>query len=121
MSGVKSGLLDLVVSQNDYDTKLFENKTGTRGYRITLVEPSRNRNAIGSGIQLIYRDKNLQGPLREVQAGAGYWFQNNFTPIMKAIDEVEVEKLRVIWFDGKIEEIEVVEGQKDYISSYEQR
>ncbi|GAA5522595.1 FG-GAP-like repeat-containing protein [Aliifodinibius salicampi] len=117
----KDGKVDLAVSQNGYDTKLYENKTESRGYRITLVGPSRNRNAIGSGIQLIYKDKNSKGPLREVQAGVGYWSQNSFTQIIGADNEAKVEKIRVIWFDGKTEELEVVEGQKDYILPYEEK
>lgn len=110
------GKVDLAVSQNNYDTKLYVNQADNRGYRITLEGPSWNKNGIGSSIRLWYEEEQLQAPLREVQAGSGYWSQNSFTHILGA--EAEVEQIEVNWFDGTHQVVEVTENKKDYLISY---
>lgn len=115
----EDGRVDLAVSQNSYQTKLYQNQTQEQGYRINLIGPSSNRNGIGSGIRLIYKDKTLQGPLREVQAGSGYWSQNSFTQVMGA--GAEVESIEVRWFDGSRQIVDVQDGKMEYVISYPEK
>lgn len=110
------GKVDLAVSQNNFETKLYVNQTERRGYRITLEGPPENKDAIGSAIRLIYGGGQSEAPLREVQAGSGYWSQNSFTQVLGA--EAEVEQIEVVWFDGRRQTIETTEGKKDYVISH---
>src|SRR5699024_11186769 len=65
------GRVDLVITQNGNRTKLYKNQTDKRGFRIRLVGPADNRNAIGSSIRLVYED-GQKGSVRTIQAGSGY-------------------------------------------------
>lgn len=112
----RDGKVDLAVSQNSFETKLYVNQTEQRGFRITLAGPPENRDAIGSAIRLIYKGEQSEGPLREVQAGSGYWSQNSFTQILGA--EEEVAHIEVVWFDGRRQTIQVTGDKKDYVISH---
>ncbi|MDR8393430.1 FG-GAP-like repeat-containing protein [Aliifodinibius sp. S!AR15-10] len=111
----KDGRVDLAVSQNDYNTKLYLNRTESRGYRITLRGPAVNTDAIGSSIRLVYEDQSA-GPVREIQAGSGYWSQNSFTQVMGAGSDVS--QIQVNWFDGRQQTVEIEKGKMDYVISY---
>ncbi len=111
----KDGRVDMAVSQNNYNTKLYLNRTERSGFRITLNGPDLNRDAIGSSVRLVYEDQSL-GPLREIQAGSGYWSQNSFTQVMGAAGDVA--KIQVTWFDGRKQTVEVEDGKKEYQISF---
>jgi len=68
------GRLDLVVSQNAAETRLFLNRGATPGLRVRLQGPPGNPDGIGAQVRLVYG--NRMGPVREVHAGSGYWSQN---------------------------------------------
>jgi hypothetical protein len=68
------GRLDLVVSQNAAATRLFHNRGAKPGLRVRLRGPALNPDAIGAQIRLVYGDR--MGPVREIQAGSGYWSEN---------------------------------------------
>jgi hypothetical protein len=68
------GRLDLAVSQNAAATRLFHNRTAKPGLRVRVQGPPGNADAIGAQIRIVYGDR--MGPVREVQAGSGYWSQN---------------------------------------------
>ncbi|MDZ7694925.1 MAG: FG-GAP-like repeat-containing protein [Balneolaceae bacterium] len=111
----KDGKVDMAVSQNNYHTKLYLNKVDNAGLRIILEGPPSNQDAIGSGIRLIYEDQSA-GPLREIQAGSGYWSQNSFTQVLgmnKQVSEIEVH-----WFDGKRQSVNAEQGKVEYVISY---
>jgi hypothetical protein len=100
------GKVDLVVSQNNAETKLYVNRTEKSGYSITLSGPAGNRNGIGSAIRLVYSDGE-KGPVREVQSGSGYWSQNSFTQVMGVKEGKEVSGIEVRWFDGHLQTVNV--------------
>lgn len=91
------GRTDLAVSQNGDATKLYENKTEKPGLMIQLSGPPENRNAIGSAIRIVY-ENGERGPLREIQAGSGYWSQNGFIQVMGYSDPPKAVAVR--WHDG---------------------
>ncbi|HTI65563.1 MAG TPA: FG-GAP-like repeat-containing protein, partial [Gemmatimonadaceae bacterium] len=68
------GRLDLVVSQNAAATRLFHNRGAKPGLRVRLEGPRSNPDAIGAQVRIVYGDK--LGPVREIQAGSGYWSEN---------------------------------------------
>jgi hypothetical protein len=65
------GRVDLAVSQNGNQTKLFRNTQAAPGLRVRLVGAVSNPDAIGATIRLVYGDR--MGPAREVHGGSGYW------------------------------------------------
>lgn len=75
----KDGRADLAVGQNAAATLLFHNREAKPGLRIRLKAPGPNHDAIGAQVRL--RFGTSWGPVREVQAGAGYWSQNSAVQI----------------------------------------
>ena len=73
------GRLDLAVSQNGAATKLYHNVGAKPGLRVRVAGPASNPDGVGVQLRLMYGDK--LGPVREVQAGAGYWSQNGATQV----------------------------------------
>lgn len=113
----RDGKVDLAVSQNNAETKLYVNRTDKSGYRIELKGPAQNRNGIGSSIRLVYSDGE-KGPVREVQSGSGYWSQNSFTQVLGIQHGKEVRSIEVKWQDGTRQTVTVKEGLKEYQISY---
>ncbi len=68
------GRLDLVVSQNGAATRLFRNRAAAPGLRVRVVGPAANPDAVGAQVRVVYGE--MTGPVREIQAGSGYWAQN---------------------------------------------
>ncbi|MEO6487104.1 MAG: VCBS repeat-containing protein, partial [Thermoanaerobaculia bacterium] len=74
------GRVDLAVSQNGAETRLFRNATANRGVRVRVVGPPGNPTGVGTQMRLLFGER--RGPVREIQAGSGYWSQNGATQIM---------------------------------------
>lgn len=111
----RDGRVDLAVSQNAAVVKLYLNQTKKRGYRIRLIGPDGNKNAIGSSIRMIYNDGS-KGPRRVIQAGSGYGSQNSFTEVMGyARDAKQIE---VTWFDGRIQKVDCTVPNHTYTINY---
>jgi hypothetical protein len=68
------GRLDLVVSQNAAATRLLHNQSAKAGLRVRVRGPASNPDAVGAQVRVVYGQK--LGPVREIQAGSGYWSQN---------------------------------------------
>lgn len=111
----KDGKIDLAVSQNGAETKLFLNNTANQGYRVKLQGPESNRDGVGSALRLVY-ENGEKGPLREIQSGNGYWSQNSFTQILGAKEEVD--QVEVFWFNGTVQTVDVQTENFDYVISY---
>ncbi len=105
------GKTDLAVSQNGAPTKLFRNQTEKRGITIQLRGDDSNTLAIGSGVRLVYADGS-KGPLREIQAGSGYWSQNSAIQVLGY--QQNVEAIEVQWYDGSTRQIPFVSGKMNY-------
>jgi hypothetical protein len=75
----RDGRLDLAVSQNAAATRLFHNRMAKPGLRVRLRGVGANPDAIGAQVRLVYASG--MGPVREVQAGAGYLSQNAATQV----------------------------------------
>ena len=68
------GRLDLAVSQNGAATRLFHNRGAKPGLRVRVQGPPANPDAVGAQVRIVYQGG--MGPVREIQAGSGYWSQN---------------------------------------------
>jgi len=94
----RDGRLDLAISQNGAETKLYENLRAKRGLIVQLVGRPGNPAAIGARIRIRYAG-NRYGPAREVQAGSGYWSMNSPVQVM-GLDGVP-DAVWVRWPGGK--------------------
>jgi hypothetical protein len=92
------GRVDLAVTQNGAQTKLYRNLTAKPGLRVRLQGPSANPRGIGAAIRLMSPQK--AGPTREIHAGSGYWSQDNAVQVLAA--EKSPSQLWVRWPGGKV-------------------
>ena len=74
------GRVDLVVTQNRQTTRLYRNTRAKAGLRVQLNAGASNPTGVGAAFRLLYGEK--LGPLREVQAGSGYWSQNSVVQVL---------------------------------------
>lgn len=91
------GRIDLAVSQNGAQTKLFHNTGGKPGLRVRLKGAKDNINGIGSALRVI--GNNYSGPLREIQSASGYLSQNGITQII--YPKGNNCQLQIRWYNGK--------------------
>jgi hypothetical protein len=93
----QDGRLDLAVSQNGAATRLFENTGAKPGLRVRLKGPPGNPWGIGARIRL--QSKAGSGPVRELQAGSGYWSQDSLVAVLGCA--TYPEQVEVIWPGGR--------------------
>jgi hypothetical protein len=93
----KDGRVDLVVTQNGAETKIFRNLGARPGLRVKLRGPPGNPDGIGSQVRLRFGKR--PGPVREIHAGSGYWSQNSVTQVL-GTPETPTE-IQVRWPGGR--------------------
>jgi hypothetical protein len=76
----QDGRVDLVVTQNGAETKLYKNVGARPGLRMRLRGPGSNATAVGAAMRLVYGPR--RGPVREVHAGSGYWSQDGAVQVL---------------------------------------
>ncbi|MBK7997769.1 MAG: VCBS repeat-containing protein [Verrucomicrobia bacterium] len=76
----RDGRMDLAVSQNGAETKLYRNTTAKPGLRVRLVGLPGNRDAVGAVVR--GEVGGVPGPAFEVHSGAGYWSQDSSTQVL---------------------------------------
>ena len=103
------GRLDLAVSQNGAATRLLHNRGATPGVRTRLVGPPGNPSAIGAQLRLRYGDRG--GPVREIQAGSGYWSQNGAVQVLGRAGQPTA--LWVRWPGGREQTVPLVREQEE--------
>ena len=74
------GRVDLVVTQNGNQTRLFHNVGAKPGLRVRLLGPQGNPHGLGAVIRLDYGGR--LGPAREVHGGSGYWSQDGAVQVL---------------------------------------
>jgi len=103
------GRLDLAVSQNGAATRLFHNVGATPGLRVRVIGPPGNPTDIGTQLRLRYGES--AGPVREIQAGSGYWSQNGAVQVLGRASEPTA--LWVRWPGGREETLPLGRGQRE--------
>ena len=78
------GRVDLVVSQNGTETKLYRNISASPGIRLGETVLA------GSRVRVKYSDGSF-GPVREIQTGSGYWSQNGRPVIPNGGEDATLE------------------------------
>jgi enediyne biosynthesis protein E4 len=92
------GRVDLVVAQHNHPTRLFHNLRGKPGLRVRLVAGPENSTGVGAALRL--KANSQWGPVREVQAGSGYWSQNSAVQVL-GLAGVPTE-IQVRWPGGSV-------------------
>jgi len=103
------GRLDLAVSQNGAPTRLFHNTGATPGLRVRVVGPPGNPTGVGTQLRLRYGD--AAGPVREIQAGSGYWSENGAVQVLGRAREPTALWLR--WPGGVEATFPLARGQRE--------
>jgi hypothetical protein len=109
------GRLDLVVSQNGGPTRLFRNHGAAPGLRVRLVGPADNPDGIGAQIRVLYGER--LGPVREIQAGSGYWSQNGAVQVFGLSGQPTAVWVR--WPGGTESRVQVSAGAREVIARRE--
>lgn len=105
------GRVDLVVTQNGSETKLYHNVGARPGVRVRLVGPAGNPSGIGAVLGLVYGER--RGPVREVQAGSGYWSVNGAVQVLGSWGEPLAVWVR--WPGGGEQTVSLQPRQRDVI------
>ena len=97
------GRVDLAVTQNNEETRLFHNLHARAGLRVKLAGPSGNPDGIGAMVRLGFGSK--LGSAREIQAGCGFWSQNSSVQVLGTPESPTSVQVR--WPGGKVTRSEV--------------
>jgi enediyne biosynthesis protein E4 len=89
------GRIDLVVSQNGAETKLYHNEHARPGVRVRLEGGSANPHAIGAVLRLVY--DGSRGPAREVHGGSGYWSEDGAIQVLGVEEGKRPTAVSVRW------------------------
>jgi hypothetical protein len=103
------GRVDLVVSQNGAETRLYRNAAASPGLRVRLAGPPGNPAGVGALIRLVSGQRT--GPAREIHAGSGYWSQDSSVQVLAA--PPARAQLRVRWPGGREVSTDLPAGVKE--------
>jgi hypothetical protein len=103
------GRIDLVVSQNAAETRLFRNRTAKPGLRVRLKGPAGN--PFGYGAQLRVKRGEQWGPVREIHGGAGYRSQDSPVQVLALSDDAR--QIWVHWPGGKTATVDIPAGSTE--------
>jgi hypothetical protein len=91
------GRVDLVVSQNGAETKLYQNVLGKPGLRVRLNGSPGNPDGVGATLRLMFGSR--MGAAREIHSGSGYWSQDSVVQVMGCPEPTT--QIWVRWPGGK--------------------
>lgn len=92
------GRMDLAVTQNGAETRLYRNQRADPGLRVRLKGPPGNPDAIGAQLRL--KTGTTSGPAIEIQGGSGYWSQNSSVAVLPAVKSAS--SIEATWPGGRI-------------------
>jgi hypothetical protein len=103
------GRVDLAVSQNGAETKLYQNVLGKPGLRVRLNGPPGNPDGVGATLRLVFGGR--YGAAREIHGGSGYWSQDSVVQVM-GCPEPPTE-IWVRWPGGKTTTSPIPKGARE--------
>ena len=103
------GRVDLVLTQNGAETKLYHNVGAKPGLRVRLEGPAGNPAGIGAQVRLICGQQ--AGPVREIHAGSGYWSQDSTVQVLGTLQPPT--QIWVRWPGGKSTTTALPRGAKE--------
>ncbi len=111
------GRTDLVITQNDDQTRLFHNVNGKPGLRVRLQGPAANPLGIGAVLRLKFGDQF--GPAREIHGGSGYWSQDGMVQVMSGPGTPT--QIWVRWPGGATSNSDLPAGAKEVVVDFNGR
>jgi hypothetical protein len=105
------GRLDLAISQNGAATRLFHNTGAKPGLRVRVQGDALNPDGVGAQLRLVYGTR--MGPVREIEAGSGYWSQNGAVQVFGMQGTPTAVWIR--WPGGSISQVPVPPGAKEVV------
>ena len=103
------GRVDLAVSQNAAETRLYRNTAARPGLRVRLEGSARNSAGIGAVLRLITGGR--PGPAREIHAGSGYWSQDSAVQVMGSVNPPDALWIR--WPGGRTNQVAIPAGARE--------
>jgi hypothetical protein len=103
------GRVDLVVSQNGAETKLYRNVVGKPGLRVRLAGPGGNPDGVGATLRLVFGGR--LGAAREIHGGSGYWSQDSTVQVMGCPETPT--QIWIRWPGGKTTTSPIPAGAKE--------
>ena len=108
------GRLDLAVSQNGAETKLYHNEHARPGLRVRLIGGAANPHAIGALLRIVYAGS--RGPAREVHGGSGYWSVDGAIQVLGMEAGKRPVAVWVRWPGGTETQVPLEAGQREVIA-----
>jgi hypothetical protein len=105
----QDGRVDLIVTQNAAETRLFKNVRSKPGLRVRLKGPPGNPRGIG--VQMRIKHGGNFGAVREIHGGSGYWSEDSPVQVFVAADAPG--QLWLLWPGGKSFIVDVPAGAKE--------
>lgn len=105
----RDGRMDLAVSQNGAETKLYRNTSAKPGLRVRLIGAPGNRDAVGALLRL--EVGGVLGAAQEIQCGAGYWSSDSVVKIFGS--NLQAARLQVRWPGGVRTTYDVPAGARE--------
>ncbi|HUS34681.1 MAG TPA: VCBS repeat-containing protein [Verrucomicrobiae bacterium] len=105
----RDGRVDLVVTQNGAQTRLFHNVSARPGLRVRLRGGPGNETAIGAAMRAVFGAK--MGPVREIHGGSGYWSQDGAVQVLGMSESPK--GIWVRWPGGKTTTTDIPAGLVD--------
>jgi hypothetical protein len=103
------GRVDLAVSQNGAETRLWRNVAARPGLRVRLEAGPLNPTGVGA--QLRAWRNNAAGPVWEIRAGGGWWSQDSAVLVVP----VDTQALEVRWPWGNTQKYDVPAGAREVL------
>jgi hypothetical protein len=103
------GRVDLIVSQNGAQTKLYRNTQAKPALRVRLAGPPENPHGIGAVLRIGPSEK--LGPAREIHSGAGYWSQDGAVQLLASAQTPTDIAIR--WPGGKTLTAKIPQGARE--------
>ena len=103
------GRVDLVVSQNGAETKLYQNVLGKPGLRVRLAGPPGNPDGVGAALRLGFGTR--QGAAREIHGGSGYWSEDSTVQVLGCPETPT--QIWIRWPGGKTTTSPIPAGAKE--------
>ena len=99
----EDGRLDLVVTQNRGQTKVYKNAGARRGVRLRLIGPPGNPTGLGASIRVA--NGTSLGPARMIHGGDGYLSQSSAVTVLTGIGSEA--SVWVQWPGGRISNVRI--------------
>ena len=112
------GRVDLVVTQNQGDTRLFVNRGAEPGLRVRLRGPIGNLSGLGAAIRVGYQDG--RSALHELHCGAGFGSQDSPVTVF-ASSSGDPTSIEVRWPGGRVTSAAIPAGAREITVNVEGR